>query len=165
LLRALDTEGPEGKAVATPDARKRAMAKLINTVDGQARQFSNRRSIRVVMDFPVTVFGQNLDGKIFEEKTKTVTVNAHGALVVLKTDIDPQVSAIMGNTKTRTEVQCRIVYRKEIAKDQFEIGLEFASPHPKFWPMNFPPEDWNPSERKKATSSRRPISTSKIRIK
>jgi hypothetical protein len=25
-----------------------------------------------------------------------------------------------------------------------EVGLEFSSPHPTFWRVAFPPEDWTP---------------------
>jgi hypothetical protein len=117
-----------------------------------ARPSNSRRSQRVVIDFPVSVFGQGVDGKIFAETTVTLTVNAHGALIVLKKDVDPEKPALLGNPKTQMEVQCRVVYRKEIEKGRYEIGLEFAQPFPRFWGINFPPEDWNPAERKKAVS-------------
>ncbi|HVA94694.1 MAG TPA: PilZ domain-containing protein [Candidatus Dormibacteraeota bacterium] len=139
----------ERKTVATLDLPERAMANPIRTVDEQVRQIKNRRSTRVVIDFPVTIFGQDLDGKIFVEKTKTMTVSAHGAQVRLEKDIDRQKPALLVNTKTGTEVQCRIVYRKEIPKRGFEVGIEFVDSYVKFWGMNFPPEDWNPADRKK----------------
>src|SRR3984957_20418748 len=116
-----------------------------------ARHGSSRRSQRVVIDFPVTLFGQTQDGKIFAESTITQTVSAHGALVYLKENVNTQSPALLGNPKTQMEVQCRVVHRKEIAKDKYEIGLEFSTPVPKFWGINFPPEDWDPAERKKAT--------------
>jgi hypothetical protein len=141
----------------TPDLQERAIEKPVGT---EARQSTRRRSIRVVIDFPVIVFGQNSDGKILEQKTKTVTVNAHGALVFSETDLDSQKPALLVNTKTGTEVQCRIVYRKEIPRRGFEVGLEFINPYPRFWGMNFPPEDWDAADRKKVTSPSRPISAS-----
>jgi hypothetical protein len=86
------------------------------------------------------------------ESTNTRTVSAHGALVVLKKNVNTQSPALLGNTKNQMEVQCRVVHRKEIEKDKYEIGLEFSTPVPEFWGINFPPEDWNPAERKEATS-------------
>jgi hypothetical protein len=151
----------ERKTVATLNSPERATANPIRTVDGQARQFSNRRSTRVAIDFPVSVFGQDVDGKIFVEKTKTLIVSAHGALVALKTNVDPQKPALLENTKTGMEVQCRVVFRKEIAKGHLEVGLEFANPFPRFWGMNFPPDDWKSADRKKITYSHRPVSNSK----
>jgi hypothetical protein len=116
------------------------------------RYGSSRRSQRVVDDFPVALFGQTQDGKTFAESTNTPTVSAHDALVLLKEDVNTQSPARLGNPNTQIEVQCRVVHRKKIAKDQYEIGLEFATSVPGFWGINFPPEDWNPAERKKATS-------------
>jgi len=119
------------------------------------RNGSSRRSQRVVITCPVTLFGQSMDGRIFSEETNTQTVSPHGALVFLKKDVNTQKPALLGNPKTKMEVQCRVVHRKEIEKDKYEIGLEFSCPVPKFWGINFPPEDWNPAERKMAPSPRR----------
>jgi hypothetical protein len=145
----------ERKTVATFDLTKRPVANQT-----AANPYSNRRSTRVAIDFPVTLFGQDSKGKICAEKTKTATVNAHGALVMLETDIDPQKPALMVNIKTGAEVQCRVVFRKEIAKGQLEVALEFANPFPRFWGMNFPPDDWKPADRKKTFSPQRPVSHS-----
>jgi hypothetical protein len=150
----------ERKSVATLAFTERETASPISAADGLARLVNRRRTLRVVIDFPVTVFGQNSQGKIFAEDTNTVTVNAHGALLTLKADIDGQKPALLANPKNGTQVQCRVVYRKEIAGNQFEIGLEFACPYLRFWGMNFPPEDWDPAERKKTGSHQQPISTS-----
>ena len=125
------------------------------TTKASSRSANTRRSQRVIIDFPVTLFGQGADGKIFAEQTSTQTVSAHGALVILEKDVNTQSPAILGNPKTQMEVQCRVVHRKEIGDNKFEIGLEFTKPIPKFWGINFPPEDWNPAERKKATSPQR----------
>jgi hypothetical protein len=146
--------------MAVIDSQKDTTVTGISTANSEANPASKRRSMRVVIDVPVTVFGQNSDGKIFEEKTKTVTVSAHGGLVLLKTNIDPQKPALLVNTKTAAEIQCRIAHRKEIEKGLFEIGLEFEQPLPRFWGVNFPPEDWNPMDRKKATSPQKSISPS-----
>jgi len=133
----------------------------VKTAEEKMIQLNKRRSVRVVIKIPVTVFGQNVEGKIFVEETHTETVNAHGALIHMEKDIDPQKPALLSNTKTCMEVQCRIAYRKEIKKGQLEIGFEFMSPLPRFWGINFPPEDWDPSERKKATVLRGPALHSK----
>jgi hypothetical protein len=31
-----------------------------------------------------------------------------------------------------------------------EVGLEFAEASPRFWKIAFPPDDWNPADRKRA---------------
>jgi hypothetical protein len=148
----------EGTTVAALDLRERATA---DPIGAQAHQANKRRSTRVVIDFPVMVFGQDLDGKIFGEKTKTMTVNAHGALIGLRIRIDPQKPVYLENIKIGAEVQCRVVFQKDSKNDLFEVALEFATPNARFWGMNFPPDDWNPADRKKVTSPHRPVTQTK----
>jgi PilZ domain len=145
--------------MATTNIEKRITGNRSSLLDGEANQSGKRRSLRVVIDIPVTVFGQNLDHKIFAEHANTVTVSAHGASVILNTDIDPQRPALLQNTKTGAEAQCRVAHRKELGKGRLEIGFEFERPLPRFWAINFPPEDWNPADRKKPMSTHQPTST------
>jgi hypothetical protein len=102
----------------------------------------------VTIDISVVMFVQTPDGKVFREQTKTIRVNAHGGLVNLKTDIDSRKTVIVVNEINGAEARCRIAYRAETTKGHIEIGFEFATPSPKFWGISFPPEDWNPAERK-----------------
>jgi len=139
-------------------SRKDTIADEIGTVDRGPHHSGKRRSSRVMIDIPVTVFGRNLDGKVFEEKTRTVAVSANGGQVVLKTAIDAEKPITLVRTGMGTEVQCRVARRKEIEKGKLEISLEFLSPVPKFWGITFPPEDWNPADRKRPTTIHRHIS-------
>jgi len=143
--------------VTTLDIQAKAPVSQPRASGADSNPAAKRRSQRVVIDIPVTIFGKSADGKIITENTKTVTVNAHGALVTLNFDVDPQKSALLVHSKTGTQVQCRVAYRKETKKGCFDVGLEFAIPDPKFWGITFPPEDWNPADRKKAPPSANPV--------
>jgi len=114
---------------------------------------AERRSSRVKIDMPVEVFGQEIGGKMFQQETRTMVVNAHGALLVLTLGVDIKPSVLLVNKRTSTEVQCRVVYRKEIDPSTSELGIEFLAPRPKFWGISFPPEDWRRSERKMPPSA------------
>jgi len=103
-----------------------------------------------MIDVPVTISGLLLGGKDFVETTKTVIVNAHGGLITIAAKIDPQKAALLVHVKSGNKIQCRVAYRKEIPGSRYEIGLEFASPSPMFWGINFPPDDWDPADRKRA---------------
>jgi len=142
--------------VATLDIRGGVPGNQPRAAEGEARPASNRRSSRVMIDIPVTVFGRSPDGKILTENATTLTVNAHGGLVSLKTDIDVQEPALLVHTKVGTEIRCRVAFRKKIDKERFEIGFEFIEPNPTFWGINFPPEDWNPADRKRAEPLSKP---------
>lgn len=133
-----------------------AAPKKISNAEADSRPAAKRRSSRVVIDIPITLFGQSPQRKIFEEQTKTLTVSAHGALVILQTELDSRKPVLITNSMTGLEVQCRVAHRKDVRAGGVEVGLEFAQPLPKFWGIHFPPEDWNPAERKMPTSAPRP---------
>jgi len=107
-----------------------------------------RRSSRVAIDMPVEVFGQGVNGKVFREETRTTTVNAHGALLILGSAIQIKPSVLLINKNTRIEVQCRVVSLKETERGKAELCVEFVIPQPRFWGISFPPEDWNNADRK-----------------
>jgi hypothetical protein len=145
--------------MAAIDVDKRVTESRTGNSEGEAISAGKRRSLRVVIDIAVSVFGHDLEHKIFQEKTSTLTVSAHGASVVLNTNIDPQKPALLINCKTGATVQCRVAHRKELDKGRVEIGFEFENPLPKFWAINFPPEDWNPADRKRPNLPTRPAAT------
>lgn len=102
---------------------------------------------------PVEIIGQTITGNAFSEETRTTAVNAHGALVLLKTPNEINLSVLLVNRKTNVKVQCQVVYRKKLEGGKTEVGVEFVDPQPRFWGIAFPPEDWNWAERKKPGSS------------
>ena len=111
-----------------------------------------RRSSRVTIDIPVEVYGQGSDGRVFHEETRTVAVNAHGALVLLAAGVGLKQKTLLLHKKTRDEIECRVTYRKETEKGPAEVAIEFTNPAPTFWGIAFPPEDWNRAERKQPAS-------------
>lgn len=90
----------------------------------------------------------------FEEETQTVSVNAHGCMVHLanRVERDDEVSII--NPKTAEELPCMVTFLGQAGGDKLEVGLEFAEPSPLFWRIAFPPSDWDPAERKRASVPR-----------
>jgi hypothetical protein len=56
------------------------------------------------------------------------------------------------NTVTQEQVECTVNFVAKRDARQTEVGLEFKQPSPFFWQMHFPPEDWNPDERKLPTA-------------
>jgi len=111
-----------------------------------------RRSSRVAIDMPVEIFGQASSGKVFREETRTIVVNAHGALLMMTSIPLIKPSVLLVNKKTRTEAQCRVIFQKETEPGKGEMSVEFVDPQPRFWGIAFPPEDWNNADRKKPPS-------------
>jgi hypothetical protein len=117
-----------------------------------------RRSHRVHIVMPVLVRGQK-GTQPFEEKTVTISVNAHGCMVRLTTPVtrDQEVSIV--NTKTAEELPCTVTFLGPKDGERTEVGIEFAEPSPVFWRIAFPPEDWDPAERKRPSTTRSPART------
>jgi hypothetical protein len=136
-----------------------------SAADADSSFSKKRRSSRVVIEIPVTVFAQDSSGKIFEEKANTVTVSNHGACVVLSADIDPQKPALLVDTRTKAEIQCRVAHRQDLGNGRREVGFEFATPLPRVWGIGFPPENWDPAERKKPVWTQKSNPTPTERLK
>jgi len=97
----------------------------------------------------VLVYGRGPDREPFREETRTLSVSANGARILLATRVRPQERLILTNPTTKEEVECRVIQFTPTEKGRAEVGLEFVTRSPKFWRVVFPPEDWNPAERKR----------------
>ena len=114
-----------------------------------------RRSQRVNIAMPVLVRGKRA-GQPFEEQALTISVNAHGCMVRLATAVTRGQEVAIVNVKTVEELPCKVTFLGQKEGGKTEVGLEFVEPSPVFWRIAFPPEDWDPSERKRPGGSRPP---------
>jgi PilZ domain len=104
---------------------------------------NRRRSQRVILSVPVKVSGQSPKGQ-FAEDTKTLVVNAHGALITLAAKV-LQGQQLELKSVTNPEAQsCKVVYIGPTVQGQTQVGIEFTKPAPHFWHVAFPPENWTP---------------------
>jgi hypothetical protein len=99
---------------------------------------------------PIIVRG-GTGAKKFEEQAHTIAVSAHGCLLRLTAVVDRAQEISIVNPKTAEELPCTITFVGQKDSGKTEIGLEFVEASPLFWRIAFPPEDWDPSERKRAT--------------
>lgn len=101
-----------------------------------------RRSMRVLLSVPISVSGKNAHGESFTEETRTLVVNAHGALISLgvPTAVGQQIA--VSNKATQKSIVCKIVHLGSSQAGKVQMGIEFETPCPAFWQIDFPPEDW-----------------------
>ena len=111
-----------------------------------------RRSQRVNIAMPVLIRGKRA-GQAFEEKAFTISVNAHGCMIRMATPVNRLQEVAIVNVKTAEELPCKVTFLGQKEAGKTEVGLEFSEPSPLFWRIAFPPEDWDPSERKRPSSS------------
>jgi len=118
------------------------------TTSEQTRE--QRRSMRVHIAMPVIVRGK-IGPQPFEEKTQTVVVSAHGCTVRVVTQLAHNQKVSIVNPKTAEELLCTVISLGQRDGQRREIGVEFTEPSPLFWRIVFPPDDWDPAERKRPT--------------
>lgn len=116
---------------------------------------NQRRSQRILLAVPLRVSGKRANGTAFVEHTKTLIVNAHGALLQLEEPVREGQALSVRNVITGEEASCKVVDLSPGANGVAEIGVEFAEPNPRFWRVSFPPTDWsarNPEAKRFASS-------------
>jgi len=113
------------------------------------------RSTRVHLAIPVFIYGNNTSNKPFKEISQTVEVNANGCLVELATHIAKEQQLLLTNMKSNEEIACHVVTLGNIVNGKAQVGLRFAQAAPRFWGLAFPPEDWDPAERKRPMPTKR----------
>jgi hypothetical protein len=101
-----------------------------------------RRSMRVLLSVPIRVTGKAKTNEDFDEETRTLVVNAHGALISLAANVVAGQEITLSNNSTRSSIACRIVYLGNPTSGKVQMGIEFAQPCPSFWQIDFPPDDW-----------------------
>ena len=101
-------------------------------------QFSApRRSARVFRKMKVQAQGRAHDGKKFRETCETLVVSLHGGLLMLKHEVDNGELLVISNPETQEEMECRIVFLGDLCKQGQRVGIEFLTPSPHFWGMEF----------------------------
>ena len=119
---------------------------------------AQRRSQRVILKVTVVVLAQGSDNKLVSEVTRTVTVNAHGAQVLLGLKVSIGQLLTLRHSGTGEEVSCRVVYLSPHQSEKREVGIDFMKSCPGFWRISFPPPDWT-MRSPEAKSSPGPSST------
>lgn len=103
----------------------------------QATFTAPRRSGRVFHKMRIKAQGRDHAGRKFREVCETVVVNSHGALLVMKHEIDEGEMLVLTNPDTDEEMECRVVFLGDAGDRGQRVGIEFLSPGPRFWGLEF----------------------------
>ncbi len=107
-----------------------------------------RRSSRAFHKMRVQAQGRAHDRKKFKETCQTVVVNAHGGLLLLKHEVNDGEMLVITNPETQEELECRVVYLGDLGDKGQRVGVEFLTPAPRFWGVEF--SDAPPTENSSA---------------
>jgi hypothetical protein len=115
----------------------------------QQTSSQQRRSSRVFTRIPVRASGKSIHGRKFRENSQTIVINAHGGLLYIQEELALSADLVLINPVTEEEQECRVVYLGDTSEKGTRVGVEFLSPSPHFWGVDFAPQDWptGPSSR------------------
>jgi hypothetical protein len=96
-----------------------------------------RRSARMFLRIRVRAAGKSNSGRKFREISETVVVSAHGCLLYLEHEVGCGAILVLTNPLTQEEQECRVVYLGEPTDRGQRVGVEFLTPAPHFWGVDF----------------------------
>ncbi len=115
-------------------------------------QSSQRRSQRVFHKMRLQAQGRSHQGRKFRETCETLVVSAHGGLLNLRHEVDNGEMLVLVNPETQEEQECRIVYLGELGNRGIRVGVEFLTPAPHFWGIDFEAPSVSGAGKPKSTS-------------
>src|ERR1700680_1647764 len=115
---------------------------MLNHSAATAIGAERRRSERLLLDVSLVVRGESMESKPFQEKTFTISVSAHGTLLVLATKVALGHTLILSNPQTQDEVVGRVVRFGIPHGGLAQVGIDFAQPAPEFWPVESLRDSW-----------------------
>jgi hypothetical protein len=102
----------------------------------------SRRTQRIFARVLLCVSGKNQDGMTFAEDTFTIAVNADGGLLQLRKAVRKGQRLNLLQTKSGQQEFCIVAHVEPIEGGFTSVRVQFLEPHPEFWHVAFPPEDW-----------------------
>jgi hypothetical protein len=94
---------------------------------------NRRRSKRVQHKTSVIVRFQDANMQSITEKTHTIVVNDHGALILLAATVKTQQIIHLENLGLGEEVLCRVASLGPTLMGKTQVAVEFITPKPGFW--------------------------------
>ncbi len=98
-----------------------------------ARSIERRRSVRMLSDVSLFVRIPVADGEPHREKTFTMSVNAHGALLFLAASVELGQLIVLENPDTEKEIEATILRVGPAYSGLSLVAVEFLKPCEDFW--------------------------------
>lgn len=105
-------------------------------------QTAQRRSDRILIDVPLVVRNVKDDLSAFREETFTVTISAHGGLMMLGAPVQVGQQIVVMNPKNWDEREVKVAYLGRPHAGLSQVAFEFSRPAPEFWALDSPPPNW-----------------------
>lgn len=96
-----------------------------------------------MLQLHVVVETTDQEGKHVRLDAFTLVVNAHGGLLEMSLKVPKEHRLLLTNPTLGVQELCHVVGVRGSQDGFFAVAFEFDSPSPQFWPIQFPPADWN----------------------
>ena len=96
----------------------------MSTLNIRTQLANQRRSQRILLSVPLRVSGKRVNGTVFVEHTKTLIVNAHGALLQLREPVREGQKLSVRHVTTGEEILCTVVDLSPGTNGVAEIGVQ-----------------------------------------
>ena len=97
-----------------------------------------RRCERLLQDVCIIVRGESTDSQPFQEETFTISVSAHGALLMLASKVTLGQTLFVRNPLTNNEKPARVARFGSPYGGIAQVGVEFPEPAAEFWSGGVP---------------------------
>jgi hypothetical protein len=97
-----------------------------------------RRSGRIPKQIAISLFGSDIEGRIFSEQTKTVVLSRHGAGIVSAYKLSAEQELVLRNEASHKEIEARVVGQIGADGDTYIYGIAFLDRTINFWDIDFP---------------------------
>ena len=131
---------------ATPIAQPAKTASVQSPVKAPIVSQERKRGQRVLLRIRANIHVA-LQGKATTLDAATLSVTPQGAVVVMKQNLPAETHLVLEHGGTKQRVDCRVARPSRETAEGFHIPIEFNSPAPGFWKINFPPTDWRPDDQ------------------
>jgi hypothetical protein len=94
-----------------------------------------RQTGRARVKIPLFIYGNTLQGAPFLEESHTIDINAHGALIAMKTTVIPGQRLLLTNETNEKTQQCTVlaVRVRQGEVEENAVAVAFGIPAPEFW--------------------------------
>jgi hypothetical protein len=97
-----------------------------------------RRSGRVSKQIAISLFGSDIEGRVFSERTKTVVLSRHGAGIVSAYKLSAEQELVIRSEASHKEIEARVVGQIGSQGKTYIYGIAFLDPDVNFWDIDFP---------------------------
>jgi hypothetical protein len=97
-----------------------------------------RRSGRIPKQVAINLFGSDMEGRVFSERTKTVVLSRHGAGIVSSYKLSAEQELVIRSEASHKEIEARVVGQIGSEGDTYIYGIAFLDRTLNFWGIDFP---------------------------